>query len=234
MDGTSIGDRMKRYEHQQRHTLLRRTPAIVRVDGRGFHRYTRQCGFARPFCDEMAWCMAQVADALMGEMQGAKLAYVQSDEVSVLLTDYDTLTTEPWFGGVVQKMASVAASIATAAWGEAIREREWPLAQFDARVFSVPREEVCNYFIWRQQDATRNSIQMLARAHFTHKECHGKNGSKLQDMLMERGVNWNDTATRFRRGACVVGGVLDSDIPIFTQDRSYVERFVEPCAQEVV
>lgn len=232
---------MKGYEHVSRNVLTRRTPAILRVDGKAFHTFTR--GFDVPFDNTLHNAMVETAEFLVREIQGAKVAYTQSDEISVLITDYDTLTTDAWFGYGIQKMASVAASAATVAFNRAMlhhdlglhghrycSDRSW--AQFDARVFNVPKEEVVNYFVWRQQDATRNSIQMVARSEFSHRECHKKSTNDLQDMLMtERGVNWNDIPTHFKRGFCVIGTdgiVLDREIPIFTQDREYLERFVHP------
>ena len=225
---------MKGYENVSRNVLTRRTPVILRVDGRAFHTFTR--GFATPFDQMMHNAMVATATALVQEIQGAKVAYGQSDEISVLLTDYDTLQTDAWFGYNIQKMVSIAASVATIAFNESIGGYpEYGTyrkpAQFDARVFSLPKEEVVNYFVWRQQDATRNSIQMVARTHFSHKQCHKKNVSDLQDMLMEKGINWNNTPTHFKRGFCVKGTdgiVWDREIPIFTQDREYLERFVHP------
>lgn len=232
MDKTSLGDRMKGYEVVPRTVLTRRTPVILRVDGRAFHTFTR--GFAVPFDQMLHNAMVATADALAREIQGAKVTYGQSDEISVLITDYDTLQTDAWFGYNIQKMVSIAASVATIAFNESIggypeyNNYRKP-AQFDARVFNLPKEEVVNYFVWRQQDATRNSIQMVARSKFSHKECHRKNVSDLQEMLMGQGINWNDIPTHFKRGFCIRstdGIVLDREIPIFTQDREYLERFV--------
>ncbi|MCV0439861.1 MAG: tRNA(His) guanylyltransferase Thg1 family protein [Hydrogenophaga sp.] len=236
MDKSSLGDRMKGYEHAARAVLTRRTPVILRVDGRAFHTFTR--GFNEPFDAILHNAMVATANALVKEIQGAKVAYGQSDEISVLITDYDTLTTDAWFGYGIQKMVSIAASVATIVFNDAIGEYGQPhgsvrrkaAAQFDARVFNLPKEDVVNYFVWRQQDATRNSIQMVARCYFSHGQCHKKNTDELQEMLMsECRVNWNDTPTHFKRGFCVVGpDTPDREIPIFTQDREYLERFVHP------
>lgn len=241
----SLGDRMKGYEAVSDGCLMRKTPAVVRVDGKAFHSFTRGCD--RPFDYGLRNCMEDAALALCEEIQGAKFAFVQSDEISVLMSDMDSIRTEPWFGYRIQKMASVAASIATAHFGKAWRHIGGSgVPFFDGRVFSLPPDEVVNYFIWRQQDATRNSIQMAARAVFSHKACHGKNQDELQEMLWsEKGVNWNDYPTEFRRGSCVVqqeesftvpagpnaGDTVtrkrwqvDMDTPIFSQDRTYIER----------
>jgi len=187
--------------------------------------------------------MSLTARALSEEISGCQLAYFQSDEISLLLTDYRTLQTEPWFGYRLQKMCSVAASIATAAFSQAMGlnfPHLDPTENFDCRAFNLPREEVCNYFLWRQRDATRNSISSLAQAHFSHKQLHGVDTNGMQDLLMlQKGINWNDCPTMQKRGVCViktetpvqtVGGVvlrsewvIDEEIPIFSQDRDYIE-----------
>lgn len=241
----SLGDRMKAYENVSRIYLPRRLPVIIRVDGRAFHTFTR--GFQRPFDSVLAASMWETAKALCKEISGAKLAYTQSDEISVLVTNNDTLTTEPWFANNLQKIVSLSASVATRAFDNAFQLkissyndsfkqfstyfRVLHTATFDARAFILPPEEVCNYFIWRQQDAVRNSIQMAAQSVYSHKELQHKNQSNLQDMLMEKGINWNDYEVWQKRGACVVKDsewTVDYDIPIFTQDRNYIERWLVP------
>jgi len=183
----SIGDRMKaNYEDRYRIKLTRRTPVIIRLDGKAFHTLTKKCEepFDKAFCD----CMDETAFELCTDIQGAKCAYVQSDEISILLTDFDSLETEAWFDYSLQKLVSVSASLAVFYF-----LREWkpvgPVA-FDARAFNVPKDDVCNYFIWRQQDWKRNSIEMLARAHFSHLELCRKNQSDMHEMLHMKGVNW--------------------------------------------
>jgi tRNA(His) 5'-end guanylyltransferase len=196
---------MKGYEAVFDGVLVRRSPVIVRVDGKAFHSLTR--GMVRPFCARFSACMDAAAIALCEEAQGAKLAYVQSDEISVVLTDYDTLQTEGWFGYRVQKIASVAASLASVAFGEAYRVQfgAHGRALFDARVFVVPRDEVTNYLVWRQRDAVRNSILSTGQAHFSAKQMHKKNTDQVQEMLFqEKGINWNDTPTHFKRGRAIV------------------------------
>jgi tRNA(His) 5'-end guanylyltransferase len=242
--GDSLGDRMKKnYESVFRQQLPARMPVIIRVDGRAFHTLTRGC--ERPFDTRLMAAMDAVATALCEEVQGAQLAYVQSDEVSVLVHPYKRLQSQCWFDGDVQKMVSISASVATVAFNERSRDTEWTAtmrlvpAHFDSRVFVLPEAEVVNYFIWRQQDATRNSLQMLARSIFSHRECENKNGSDLQEMCFQRGFNWNDLSTASRRGRCVIqpevsggqsGWGTDEEIPIFTKDRMYIERYlaVEP------
>lgn len=205
-DSTALGDRMKRYEATTRMLLPRRTYTICRVDGRAFHSYLRHA--EKPFDDAFMRAMDATTAALCREMTGAVLAYAQSDEISVLLADFGSAGTEPWFGGGVQKMASLAASTATAefALARAAESEGWSVlggrATFDARVFTIPDPvEVANYFVWRQRDCLRNSVSMAAQAHFPHKRLQGLNGGQLQELLWsEKGVNWNDYPGGAKRG----------------------------------
>lgn len=236
MSNDSLGDRMKSYEGVASGELMRRTPVIIRIDGKAFHTFTVGCD--KPFDRDLSHAMLVTTLMLCSQIQGAVFGYTQSDEISILLQDWATFETDRWYGYKVQKMASVAASIATAQFNNLYQhpQKRGP-ALFDARVFNVPFQEVTNYFIWRQQDATRNSIQGLAQANFSHKSLQGLNASKLQDRLMlEKGINWNDIPTRFKRGSCVRTElvedgqqstlVMDDECPIFTQDRGYVEQML--------
>lgn len=217
------------YEDRFRYTLPRRTYTMIRVDGKAFHTYTR--GLARPFDKDLIEDMDATAAYLCKNIQGAKLAYVQSDEISVLVTDFDEISTDAWFDGNVQKMASVAASLATSHFNErratrflryseeqknpansmdAIDKRydfqfsKFVSANFDARVFQIPsRIEVMNYFIWRQQDATRNSISSVAQSMYSHKELEGKSSDAKQEMIFQKGTNWNDFTPREKRGGVI-------------------------------
>ena len=227
--GVELGRRMESYEDAYRVYLPRRLPLIVRVDGRAFHTLTRQ--FQKPWDVVIRDAMVHAAIRLMDEAQGAKLAYTYSDEISMLLTDYDDLNTEAWFGKNLQKITSVSASIAAVAFNQG--SLSWNLnGTFDARAFIVPREDVCNYFIWRQRDCERNSIAGLAQAHFPHKSLQKLNSSQLQDKLMlEAGVNWSACQTWQKRGIVITrgegGSVSDYEVPKFTTDRKFIERFVE-------
>lgn len=214
---------MKRYEGVAEGTLMRRVPVILRVDGRAFHTHTR--GLAKPFSDCFYHDMQSVGSALAQEVQGAKLVYGQSDEVSVLITDYDTITTDAWFGYRIQKMCSIAAATATNRYNNV----SGCVVQFDARVFNVPKDDVANYFIWRQKDATRNSILSVGQYYFSHKEMQGKSLDEVQEMLWSRcNVNWSKAFdTQFTRGWCTDGkGVVDKHPPSFTQKREYIEDHV--------
>jgi tRNA(His) 5'-end guanylyltransferase len=225
----SLGDRMKgNYEDRYRISLPRRTNIIIRIDGKAFHSYTR--GLERPFDQGLSDDMDATTKFLCENIQGAKMGYVQSDEISILVTDYDDLSTNAWFDNNLQKMCSISASLATSKFNQLRLSRrfrnmmdpemeidvnvsiaadmigKFKSAQFDSRIFIIPEsEEVVNYFIWRQQDATRNSISMAAQSMFSHKELQGKSTSDMQDMMMlQKGVNWNDYPARFKRGTSVV------------------------------
>lgn len=217
MNKDSLGDRMKeQYENRTRYFLPRRTYTIIRLDGKAFHTFTK--GFDRPYDAKITAWMDYTAMQLCKEIQGVRFAYTQSDEISLLLTDFEGPQTEAWFDGNIQKIVSVAASIATAAFNDAMTTDLWDkanddiklakvginFANFDARVFTIPdATEVANYFIWRQQDAVRNSIQMLAQSLFSHKELQNKNGIVLQEMCFQKGKNWNDVSVRNKRGGFI-------------------------------
>lgn len=268
----SLGDRMKNnYENRAKTYLVRRMPVIIRLDGRAFHTFTR--GMKKPYDEIFHNTMNATMKYLCENIQGCKLGYTQSDEITLLLTDYDTLDTDAWFDNNVQKICSVSASMATMKFNQVFADLvcDWmdenavhtgvdiqlPLearaytrakiagAMFDARCFNIPEDEVVNCLVWRQQDATRNAIQMLGQCNFSHKELHGKSCNDIQDMLMlQKGINFNDMPTEFKRGVCCVKEeynvdessvrtrwVLDKEIPIFTQDRDYVERTFKESAK---
>lgn len=232
----SIGDRFKEYEACGQVTLPRRMPLIIRVDGKAFHTWTSN--LQRPWDSRFMLAMADTALALCEELQGAKLAFVQSDEISVLLTDYASPGTQPWLGKNLNKVVSVSASTATAQFNRAVLDRgitPGRPAYFDSRTFVLPKDEVTNYFIWRQMDATRNSVQSLGQAHFSHKELHQLSCEQVkQKLLEEKGVCWEDEQTVVKRGLCINSSPetrdwwVDWDIPIFTQQRDYIERHVDP------
>ena len=187
MSSDSLGDRMKNlYENRARAYLTRRTPVIMRLDGKSFHTFTK--GFNRPFDDNLHNAMVATTIAVFNEIQGAKLAYTQSDEISILITDFERFSTEAYFDYNIQKMCSVAASVAAAHFNA--RNISDKLAYFDCRVFNIPENEVRNYFIWRQKDWYRNSVQMVGQANFSHKELHQKKLPDIHEMLHKKGINW--------------------------------------------
>lgn len=234
MKADSLGDRMKgQYEDRTRYMLPRRTFTILRADGKAFHTFTRHC--QKPYDARFVEAMDAAALELCREAQGACFGYVQSDEISVILTDFATITTEAWFDGNLQKVVSVAASVVTAAFNAQYSDgtSEHHAARFDCRAFTIPDPvEVENYFIWRQQDAVRNSIQGLAQSKFSQKQLHGVSTAQAQELLFQQhGVNWNATPTEQKRGRGIVytsedGWFVDREIPTFTQDRDYIRRSI--------
>lgn len=221
-DGLNIGDRMKCYEECTNYKLPKRIPVIIRIDGRAFHTITRK-RFSKNWSMEFVEQMVEVSKVVQKDIQGCSLAYSQSDEVSFLLTDYKTIRTDGWFDYDVRKMISISASLASSVFSRIYGKS----VCFDSRCFSIPQDDICNYFIWRQIDATRNAIQMAGREYFSHKELYGKNCNNIQEMLFQKhGVNFNDYPIIRKRGFCVVNGIVDGSIPIFTQDRNYIEKYV--------
>lgn len=274
-----LGIRMKTYyEGIPKTKLMRRTPVAIRLDGKAFHTFTR--GFEKPFDEVLGATMRETMKYLCENIQGCVLGYTQSDEITLILVDYKKLDTSAWFDYEVQKMCSIAASMATMQFNRRfkanidkycvenyinccnlqnvltvyslpkLKEEDSVLysyynssvkgAMFDARVFNIPKEEVTNLVCWRQLDATRNSIQMVGQANFSHNELQHKSCNMIQDMLHEqKGINWNDFPTHLKRGSCCIknvdldeygndwgsGWYIDLDIPIFKgEGRDYIEK----------
>lgn len=202
----ALGDRMKAYEAREtERRFLPMLPIYARIDGRGFSKFTR--GMARPFDKAMSDAMIATTKALVDETH-ARIGYTQSDEISLVWLTDDPKS-EMLFAGKAQKMTSVLAGYATAAFTRAILDG--PLAayvnrlpHFDARVFQMPsRTEAANAFLWRELDATKNAISMAARSGYSHKALHGKSGSEMQEMLFQKGINFNDYPAFFKRGTFV-------------------------------
>lgn len=215
----TIQERMKKnYEERCKLYLTRRIPVIIRVDGRAFHTLTKK--FQKPFDMSLVVAMKQTAMGLVRESQGAKIAYIQSDEISILLTDFDRLTTEAWFDYNLQKITSVSASIATLTfnkvWTELLSHdidfHDVVNATFDARAFNVPREEVCNYFISRQRDWIRNSVSMLARSKFSHSKLVGKKRDEMKAMLIDAKSSWESLRPVLKNGTTII---VDGTINVF-------------------
>jgi tRNA(His) 5'-end guanylyltransferase len=261
----SIGDRMKAYEACYDIRVPARTYVMIRLDGKGFSKYTKM--FEKPFDRTLSHVM-DFATIELCKYMNPKFAYTQSDEISLMFTDLENIDSELIFDGKVQKLCSISASKITQAFNkkmlqiltfkmeesvliDKIRTGDLPEidAVFDARVYIIPDfREVSNYFIWRQQDCTRNSISMAASANFSHKLLEGKSSSEKQEMLFqEKNINWNDYETKFKRGSIIkkfpiqveikenpkgeigVGGYAtrnkwlpDARTPVFTQDKQYL------------
>lgn len=261
----SLGDRMKEfYENRAKTKLVRRMPVIIRLDGKAFHTFTR--GFAKPFDKRMMETMQETTLELCKSIQGCVFGYTQSDEITLILVDYNAIDVSAWYDYETQKMCSVAASMATLyfnrifkrkvtefvnehfkvmndpkTYGEELSNSVTELlkaynnsielgAFFDARCFNVPINDVCNCVLWRQKDATRNSINSLGQSWFKHKELQNKSTSQVQDMLFTKfGINWNNLSTVEKRGTAVVKDendkwYIDEEMPILMgEDRKYIE-----------
>jgi tRNA(His) 5'-end guanylyltransferase len=223
-----LGARIKEYyEDAFRLTLPRRTYVVLRVDGRSFHQFTRE--LERPYSVQLANALDEAAVQLCQEMIGCRLAYGQSDEYSFLLTDFEKEESRLWFDGNVQKIVSVAASVFTAAFNRGFEAKQ--PASFDARVMVIPqRSEVEKYFIWRQLDASGNSLNMLASAHFGHAELLHKATADKHEMLHAKGVNWAKMSADFKRGRVVKKGesgwLVDREIPIFNREIAYLDGLI--------
>jgi tRNA(His) guanylyltransferase len=201
-ENTPLDIRMKDYEHTFRRRVPRRAYTLMRLDGRAFHTYLRNA--QRPFDRDFINDMDLLAVKLCEEIQGARFAYVQSDEISLLLTDFDTPQSELWFGGNVAKLVSVSSGVASA-YFMYLRYFHGGMPHFDSRVWSMSDPvEVANYFVWRQRDAVRNSIQMVGQFHFTQEELHGRSCDQIQEMLWsQKGVNWDAFPPECKRGRLV-------------------------------
>lgn len=257
----SLSDRMKNYEACYDIKLPPRSYVIIRLDGKNFSKYTKM--FQKPFDDLLSNVMDAATIELCKEFN-PKFAYTQSDEISLMFTDIENIDADMIFGGKIQKLCSLTAAKVTAAFNkkmlqvianfkytpEELMQRlisgELPEidATFDARVFIIPDfREVSNYFIWRQQDCTRNSVSMAAGALYTHKELNGKSSSDKQEMMFQKGVNWNDYKTKYKRGLIIKKHVFQSEAvngddvtrskwvpdfatPIFTEETSYLYELI--------
>ena len=259
----TLGERMKEYEKTSKNFLMKKVPVIIRLDGRAFHTWTK--GLDKPFDKELINIMHKTMLTLCNQIQGCVFGYSQSDEITLVLIDYQSLEAMPWFDNQVQKICSIAASIATSAFEKALDEeideldvdaqkyyyndmldkqndciekkyllisKKWK-ANFDARAFNIPIHEVINNLIWRQQDAIRNSINSVAQSLYSHKELQGINVSDLKEkMLIEKKINWEeDFRTIEKRGAAAIKDndgkwFIDKEIPIFIENRNYINKLV--------
>lgn len=258
-----IDERMKKYEYVTRNHLTIRTPVVVRIDGKAFHTFTK--GLISPYDELLAQAMEETMLYLCENVQNCVLGYRQSDEISLLLIDYKTFVSQPWFDNNISKIVSITASMATAKFNESFKrlaketiskllndvylkelsdeEREKyisvlenkikTLALFDSRAFNLPREEVANYFLWRQNDAVKNSIASTGQKYFSAKQLNGKNGMQIKEMLLDKGINWEDYPTVFKRGICARKNengkwISDREIPIFKNNFEYITDLLIP------
>lgn len=232
MKKDSIGNRMKEnYEFRSRIKLTRRIPVIIRLDGNAFHTLTRNC--EKPFDEKFSFAMCNTAVDLCNEIQGCKCSYVQSDEISLLLTDFDKLNTDAWFDYNKSKIESISASKASLYFTNYYwKSSSGKFCCFDSRSFNIPKEEVRNYFIWRQKDWIRNSVSMLAQSLYSHKQLHGKNQKDMHEMIHEAGYNWAKLGSKWKNGIFIYrdnNNIITEEDMIFTEEKgSIIQKFLEP------
>ena len=258
----SLPNRMKAYEACYEVRIPARTYTIIRLDGKNFSNFTKM--FEKPFDDKLSNVM-DVATIELCKYLNPKFAYTQSDEISLVFTDIENIESELIFDGKLQKLCSISASKVTAAFNKTmlkilalfkydskelydrIVSDNLPEidAVFDSRVFIIPDyRDVSNYFIWRQQDCTRNSVSMAASAHLPHKLLENKSGAEKQELLFqEKGINWNEYLPKYKRGVVIkkhsifIDGengepvqrskwIPDYNTPIFTQDKDYLYNLI--------
>ena len=248
-----LGKRMKKYEDINRHYLLDKTPIIIRLDGKAFHTFTK--GLTKPFDEILKKTMEKTAMKLISEIQGCKIAYTQSDEISLLLTNFEKIESCSWFDNNIQKIASVSASIATLEFNKSFYEEVSLLdlpedeylkykkklfsAIFDSRVFNLPFNEVSNYFIWRQQDCIKNATQSIAQANFSHSYLKSKNTNEMKELLKnKKNIDFDSFSKQHTRGSIIekrtidMGGyfrtkpVVIEDTPLISENKNIIEKYI--------
>jgi tRNA(His) 5'-end guanylyltransferase len=228
----SLGDRIKTYENVSRIFLTRRTPVIIRVDGKAFSTLTKKCDkpYDKRFMDSMLSSAVEVSK----KIQGFKIAYVQSDEASFLITDYENINSQGWFNYNPSKIISVSASIMTINFNNYFFEKSLSNkidAVFDSRAFNIPERDIPNYFIWRAKDWERNSLQMYCRSFFSHKELNNKNKEQMHEMLHKIGKNWTtDCSSRQRNGTFIIGDnreINSSILPNYAHINSIITSLLQ-------
>ena len=219
----NLGKRMKSYEKISERYALKNTPLIIRADGKAFHTFTRKyC--KEKFDKHFMMSMVNAALKTAKQIHGFKLAYIQSDEISFLVTDYDTLQTQPWFNYRLNKIESIVASYVSIYFNFFFHHDPTveDLAVFDCRAFNVPKNDVLNYFLWRMLDFKRNSLQTYCRQFFSHKELKNKNHQQMHEMLHAIGKNWSKDLTNIEKnGTFIVKKfhfhIIDDINPMYTE-----------------
>lgn len=205
--------KMKEAESLSDYKLNAKVPVLARIDGKAFHTLTKN--MKKPFDENFHQSMINAAKELCENISGVKIAYVQSDEISLLLTDYDKINTQPWFNYELRKCCSVSASIATGGFlvsymklfkdqAEKIMIGNGIIPSFDSRFWNLDRENIFDYFKWRQIDCIKNSKMLLGQSHFSHKQLHGKNTDEVCQMLLEKNISWDKTEARFKYGTILI------------------------------
>lgn len=201
----ALGDRMKAYENQTSGiNLIPRIPVIARLDGKGFSKFTK--GLKRPYDERLSNLMVETTKYLVKETN-ANCGYTQSDEIT-LVWYTDKIDSSTYFNGRLFKMLTDLSAMASVFFNrklaEYLPEKADKMPRFDARVYNVPTlDEAVNSFLWRELDATKNSISMAAQAYYSHGQLMNKTGNEKQEMLFQKGINWNDYPSFFKRGTYI-------------------------------
>jgi tRNA(His) 5'-end guanylyltransferase len=205
-----FGDRMKAYEAVEASRALDGfLPIYARIDGRSFSNFTR--AMRRPFDERMTAAMVGVTKHLVSSTH-ARIGYTQSDEISLVWLA-DAPDSEPLFGGKVQKLTSVLASMAAASMQYEIRQAFdaedanvlcAALPHFDCRIFSLPsKSEAANAFLWRAMDARKNAVSMATRSVYSSKQMHGQDQAAMRAMLAKKGIDFETYPASFKWGTWV-------------------------------
>lgn len=205
MENDDLGNRMKQYESKEDSILIQGLPIVIRLDGRAFHSFTH--GLKRPFDDDFRSLMVETTRKLVEETN-AVVGYTQSDEISLILLP----ETQQYFGGRVNKINSLLGAFASV-WFNHFYQENWfkfpnvpgnvlRKAYFDCRCFNVPTlNEAANHMLWREIDATKNSISAAAQAYFSPTQLDKLNSKQKQELLFqEKQINWNDYPTMHKKG----------------------------------
>lgn len=206
MENDAFGDRMKRYERQETDRfLIPLLPVIIRLDGKGFSKFTK--GLNRPYDENMIKCMVETTKDLVKETN-ALIGYTQSDEITLLIYN-DDYKKEIYFNGRIFKITSTLSSLASVSFYKKVLKyipshiEKSPV--FDCRVWNVPNKiEAVNNFIWREKDATKNSVSMACSEYFSHDFLLNKNTSEKKKLLEDhKEIIWGNYPTHFKRGTYV-------------------------------
>lgn len=255
------------YEKISQTKLMRRTPVAIRIDGKAFHSFTKGFKrpfddiLIKSMQETMKYLCENIQGCVLGYTQSDEITLILQDykmlnteawfdykvqKMCSVSASMATMAFNKYFReGVdeqdeLNKLEYFECSISYMEYQDQMityLKAADKCAMFDSRCFNIPKEEVTNLLLWRQLDAARNSIQMVGRAYYSHKELDGKNSSQIQDMLIDKGVNWNDYPTHQKRGSCCIKDgeghwFIDKEIPMFKgEGRGYVERLIN-CEEE--